>query len=333
MQILVWLLLPVAAASGWWAARYSHKKSNAGSRAVLNSAYGEGLNYLLNEQPDKATEVLVQMLEVDPDTVELHLALGSLFRRRGEVDRAIRVHENVMGRLSLSQELRQQASLELGRDFLKAGLLDRAEQLFARMLAKGLYEKEVCRHLADLYQQVSEWEKAIEIGGRLANIDSKSWCVRIAHYRCELGELALQQNDLERALNCAGRALDDDPGCVRATLLRGRCHEAQGDFRAAVDAYRQVQEQDASLIAEVIGALERCYAALGETRVGLVGVQSGAGAVCFDDEPAVVARRSGVREARYRCEACGFSSRKLFWQCPGCRDWSTVKPITAGNAQ
>jgi lipopolysaccharide biosynthesis regulator YciM len=328
------LLLPVAAASGWWAARYSQKKINAGSRAVLNSAYGQGLNYLLNEQPDKATEVLVQMLEVDPDTVELHLALGSLFRRRGEVDRAIRVHENVMGRLSLSEDLRAQASLELGRDFLKAGLLDRAEQLFARMLSKGLHEKEVCRHLADVYQQVSEWEKAIEIGRRLARIDSGAWNIRVAHYVCELGELALQQRDLERALRHADQALDDDPGCVRATLLRGRCYEAQGDFRAAVDAYRQVQEQDASLIPEVIGALERCYAALGEPAASQAGQASGTAADCAEDDVAVVAaRRSGVGEARYRCEACGFSSRKLFWQCPGCRSWSTVKPITAGNAQ
>ena len=242
-------------ASGWWAARYSHRKTNAGSRAVLNSAYGQGLNYLLNEQPDKATEVLVQMLAVDPDTVELHLALGSLFRRRGEVDRAIRVHENVVGRASLSEDLRAQASLELGRDFLKAGLLDRAEQLFARMLAQGRYEKEVCRHLADVYQQVREWEKAIAIGRRLARIDCAVWRIRVAHYACELGEQALQQQDPEAALNWANQALGDDPGCVRATLLLGRCYEAQGDFRTAVDAYLQVQEQDASLIPEAAGAL------------------------------------------------------------------------------
>ncbi len=323
----------MAAASGWWAARYSHRKTNAGSRAALNSAYGQGLNYLLNEQPDKATEVLVQMLEVDPDTVELHLALGSLFRRRGEVDRAIRVHENVMARASLSEDLRAQASLELGRDFLKAGLLDRAEQLFTRMLAKGRYEKDVCRHLADVYQQVREWEKAIEIGRRLARIDDcGGWRIRTAHYACELGEQALQQRDLERALKCANQALEDDPGCVRATLLRGRCYEAQGDFRAAVDTYRQVQEQDASLIPEAADALNRCRAALGEPAASRAGSESGTTGV--GDGIAVAATgRSAAREARYRCEACGFSSRKLFWQCPGCRDWSTVKPITAGNAQ
>jgi len=329
------LLLPVAAASGWWAAGYSQKKRHAGSRAVLNSAYGQGLNYLLNEEPDKATEVLVQMLEVDPDTVELHLALGSLFRRRGEVDRAIRVHQNVMSRSSLSDDLRAQASLELGRDFLKAGLLDRAEQLFRRMLAEGLHEKEVCRHLADLYQQVREWEKAIEIGRRLASIDSEHWRIRVAHYVCELGELALQQGDMERAVRFAEQALDEDPGCVRATLVQGRCHELQDNYRAAIEAYRQVEKQDAGLMPEVTEALERCYSALGETPATQVDAPGGGGAPLFagDVVATLAAQQRGGRQARYRCEACGFSSRKLFWQCPGCQGWSTVKPITAGKAK
>lgn len=333
MQILLWLLLPVAAASGWWAAHYSQKKRNAGYRAVLNSAYGQGLNYLLNEQPDKATEVLVQMLEVDPDTVELHLALGSLFRRRGEVDRAIRVHENLRARVALSEDLRAQASLELGRDFLKAGLLDRAEQLFTSMLDQGLYQQEVCRHLADVYQQLREWEKAIEIGRRLAHIDSGNWHIQVAHYICELGELALERRDPEAALSYSEQALDEDPGCVRATLLCGRCYELQGDFRAAAESYRRVEEQDAGLVNEVIGALQRCYAALGDTGVTRADTRSETSPLAAGEQPGALAARLPRRvQVRYRCEACGFSSRKLFWQCPGCRGWDTVKPITAGEA-
>ena len=116
MQALLWLLLPLAAASGWWMAQYSQRGERRRSRSRLNSAYGQGLNYLLNEQADKATEVLIQMLEVDPDTVELHLALGSLFRRRGEVDRAIRLHQTIIARSRLSESLGSQATLELGRD-------------------------------------------------------------------------------------------------------------------------------------------------------------------------------------------------------------------------
>ena len=139
---------------------------------MLNSAYGQGINYLLNEQPDKASEVLIQMVEVDPDTVELHLALGSLFRQRGEVDRAIAVHQNIISRSKLSKALRNQASLELGRDFLKAGLLDRAEQLLLSLLERKEYEKVVCQYLIDIYQQVKEWGKALEIGERLVTLDS-----------------------------------------------------------------------------------------------------------------------------------------------------------------
>lgn len=320
----------MAAASGWWAARYSQKKIDAGSRAALNSAYGKGLNYLLNEQPDKATEVLVQMVEVDPDTVELHLALGSLFRRRGEVDRAIRVHENVMRRASLSQALRAQAGLELGRDFLKAGLLDRAEQLFTRMLTEGQHEQEVCRHLVDVYQQVGDWEKAIEIGQRLEQSDSGDWHVRVAHYMCELGERGLAQRDFEAALRYASQALQEDPGCVRASLLSAQCHEALGRFDAALTAYRQVQQQDAGLVPDLAACLQRCELALGATlaaRAGTTPVE--ASGVVTDD---VKGARSD-RQVRYRCEACGFSSRRLFWQCPGCRGWSTVKPITASDTK
>ena len=114
MQALLWPLLPIAAASGWWMARYGAIKEKNRSRAMLNSAYGQGLNYLLNEQTDKASEVLIRMVEVDPDTVELHLALGSLFRQRGEVDRAIAVHQNIIDRSRLSKALHNQASLELG---------------------------------------------------------------------------------------------------------------------------------------------------------------------------------------------------------------------------
>jgi len=323
------LLLPVAAASGWWAARFSHKKIHAGSRAALNSAYGKGLNYLLNEQPDKATEVLIQMVEVDPDTVELHLALGSLFRRRGEVDRAIRVHENVMRRAALSEALRAQAGLELGRDFLKAGLLDRAEQLFTRMLAEGQHEQEVCRHLVDVYQQVGEWEKAIEIGQRLARSDGGNWHVRVAHYLCELGERALAQRDYQATQDYAGRALQENPDCVRANLLRAQCYEAQRQFDAAVAAYRQVQQQDADLIPELAESLRRCERALGETvAVGTEAAPAPAGLTAGGD-----AQHSRGGQVRYRCEACGFSSRKLFWQCPGCRGWSTVKPITASETK
>ena len=321
MYALLWLLLPVAAASGWWAASYSLNRRRTLSRARFNSAYGQGLNYLLNEEPDKATEVLVQLVEVDPDTVELHLALGSLFRRRGEVDRAIRVHRNIIARSRLSDTLRNQATLELGRDFLKAGLLDRAERLFESLLGRRADEQAACQHLVDIYQQEKEWSKAIEVARRIAGDDPQHWKIRIAHYYCEIGETALARGDYTRALVEAERARCEDAGCVRALLLRASAHQHAGDFQAAIDVYRSLNGQSEKMIPEIRRELQSCYARLSrgaqpdrETREG-----DGAGAAGNAHSEAAT---------RFRCEECGFSSKKLFWQCPGCRSWSTVKPLS-----
>lgn len=298
----------------------------------MNSAYVQGLNYLLNEEPDKATEVLVRIVEVDPDTIELHLVLGSLFRRRGEVDRAIRIHENIIARSNLSEALRIQATLELGRDFLKAGLLDRAEQLFRSLLQRGENEKDVCLHLIDLYQHEKEWSRALEIATRLVHLDSASWRSRVAQYQCELAETAIRQQDLERALQRLESAIQADANCARASLLKGKIYQQQQDYRSALEAYKQVEEQEPGLLNEVIGSIEHCYEKLGTREQGrefvndLIARHTGL-AVSGNRSLLAHSPQLSGGEARYRCDRCGFSSRKLFWQCPGCQQWSSVKPI------
>lgn len=336
MQAWFWLLLPLAAASGWWAAQYSQKKRHASSKAVLNSAYGQGLNYLLNEEPDKATEVLVRMVEVDPDTVELHLALGSLFRRRGETDRAIRVHQNIIARSRLSAPLRAQATLELGRDFLRAGLLDRAEKLFLRLLDDSRLSGDACQHLVDLYQQEQEWRQAIASAERLAAGEPETWKPRIAQYYCELGETALQRQDTAEASALAQTALEQDAGCVRATLLKAQCLRRAGELHAAIDAWMTVEQQNSALLPEVLGEIRSCFEQAGETAAwedyasGLMQrhAQLSGSRDSILESPV---QSSLDRRTRYCCDRCGFSSRKLFWQCPGCRCWSSVKPIQAGS--
>jgi len=338
LQILLWLLLPAAAASGWWAATCSQRKQQHRAKAKLNSAYGKGLNYLLNEQPDKATEVLVQMVEVDPDTVELHLALGSLFRRRGEVDRAIRVHRNIIARSGLSEILRAQATLELGRDFLKAGLLDRAELLFQQLLDARRYDDDARAHLIDLYQQEKEWGKAAELARVFVAQGDDDWCARLAQYLCALGEAALAHTNTIRAEGYADDALAEDAACVRATLLKGRCLRAAGRQGDAVETFRQVEFQCAGLLPEV----------LGEIRDVLLELDRAGDWAAYIDElagrhPWLVFYRKNVvnqnvaqavlPQSRYRCQQCGFSSRKLFWQCPGCQCWSSVKPIKTGSVE
>jgi lipopolysaccharide biosynthesis regulator YciM len=323
MDYLLWILLPIAAASGWWAAQRSQTKRKSAARSRFNSAYGQGLNYLLNEEPDKATEILIQLVEVDPDTVELHLALGSLFRRRGEVDRAIRVHQNIIARSALSDLLRNQATLELARDFLKAGLMDRAEQLLQALLDRRLYVTDVCCYLADLYQQEKEWNKAIAVASRISTADSAHWLPRIAHYHCELGELELGAANYAGAIVAAERALEADPQCARASVLLGSVYQHQGDFPAAVAAYQSIESQNRSLMPEVSAELENCYARLvsrGESRAQVSGVTCQA------------SRQAGETD-QYRCGDCGFTSKKLFWQCPGCQRWSSVKPVKLGKAE
>ena len=147
---LLWLLLPLAAASGWLAARLDQKRHPGRTAKELPSAYFKGLNFLLNEQPDKAIEVFIQMLEVDSDTVETHLALGNLFRRRGEVERAIRIHQNLIARPTLDKHQRSLALLELGQDYLKAGLFDRAENLFLELAEIRLHTEQALRFLVHI---------------------------------------------------------------------------------------------------------------------------------------------------------------------------------------
>ncbi len=338
MQTLLWLLLPVAAASGWWMAIYSQRKQQQRSKAELNSAYGQGLNYLLNEQPDKATEVLVQMVEVDPDTVELHLALGSLFRRRGEVERAIRVHRNIIARSSLSESLRAQATLELGRDFLKAGLLDRAELLFQQLLDARRYDDEARTHLIDLYQQEKEWGKAAELARVFSAQGDSEWRARLAQYLCALGEAALERGNTIRAEGYAEDALAEDADCVRATLLKGKCLQAAGKPDDAIEALRQVEFQCAELLPEVLGQIRDGLLELGRPDDWTAYVDELAGRhswLVFYRKNVVDqnATQAVVPQSRYRCRQCGFTSRKLFWQCPGCQCWSSVKPIKTGTVE
>lgn len=312
MQILLWLLLPIAAASGWWAALYSQKKAAVRSQARLNSAYGRGLNHLLNEESDKATEVLVQMVEVDPDTVELHLALGSLFRRRGEVDRAIRVHQNIIARSRLSDQLRLQATLELGRDFLRAGLFDRAENLLSGLVEKNEFQNDACQHLLELYQQQKEWSKAIEVAERLVVIDSESWKERVAHFNCELAQQALDEGSPDVARQWLDKAIRQDHASIRALILRGRILQANKSYSAASGVYHELKSVAPEYYAEVYDDLVFC-----EQQDGTLSMNTGA-------------ERRAIKQSRYRCECCGFTGKKVFWQCPGCQQWGGAKPVKAG---
>jgi len=251
---LLWLLLPLAAASGWLAARLEQKR-HARQSLDLPSAYFKGLNFLLNEQPDKAIEVFIQVLEVNSDTVETHLALGNLFRRRGEVERAIRVHQNLIARPALDKEQRSHALLELGQDYLKAGLLDRAESLFLELSEIRAHSEQALKLLLHIYQQEKEWEKAIAIMRKLSRLSGKKFDDVIAQYYCELADQAYARKDYATTRDFLKQAFAADENCVRASMLLGDLEAQQGKYREAIHAWRKIEQQDVHYLGEVAGRI------------------------------------------------------------------------------
>jgi lipopolysaccharide biosynthesis regulator YciM len=264
MELLI-LLLPVAAASGWLAAKRSQRRAEDPGLAGRNPTYFQGLNYLLNEQPDKAIDVFVKLIEVDSETVETHLALGNLFRRRGEVDRAIRIHQNLIARPTLSRDLRAQALLELGLDYMRAGLFDRAESLFNELADDNQYCEQSLRNLLVIYQQEKDWEQCLLVAERLESQTKQSTAAERAHFHCELAEVALAAKDTAAALQHIERARAVDSESVRPTLMQGNLEVARGDCRAAVKTFERVETQDPDLLTEVLPALAECYRRLGES--------------------------------------------------------------------
>ncbi len=379
VSTLLWLLLPLAAGSGWGAGRLEQRRQSA--RKDLPSAYFKGLNYLLNEQADKAIEIFIKVLEVNSETVETHLALGSLFRRRGEVERAIRVHQNIIARPALEKAQRARALLELGQDYLKAGLFDRAENLFLELAEIRAHTDQALRLLMNIYQQEREWEKAITVCRRLGRVINANLNDVIAQYHCELAEAAYGRQEYDAAREQARRALQSDRGCVRASLVLGRIEASLGAHREAIKAWHRIELQDPHYLGEIAPQLAASYRALDdeaglfqflqealnrhadvatmlamadviEQRQGLdaaeafvvswlrrkpsvrglhrlVGLHAAQGSGLSPNDLAIL---KGIMEQivehrrHYVCGHCGFSGRTIYWQCPGCHRWNTVKP-------
>ncbi len=261
MSEFLWLLLPVAAASGWFAARKAHARQRRAAED-FKPAYLRGFGYLLNEQSERALEVFGHMVAQDGDTIEAHLILGSLFRRRGEVDKAIQVHQALIDRAALDQTLRAQATLELARDYLKAGVLDRAEALFKNVLTSGHLQSESAQCLCRLYEQEKEWEKAIWAAQQWRLYSAQKPTVQLAHYFCERADLALHEGQLATAKAQALQALTTDPLSVRARLLLGQIALQDADYPQAVLHCTKAIEQDMRLTVLVLPTLHAAYQAM-----------------------------------------------------------------------
>jgi len=256
------VLLPLLFAAGWWLrgvdARQRSGEADGGPRA-----YFRGLNYLLNEQPDKAIDAFIEVVRLDPETIDLHFALGNLFRRRGEVDRAVRIHTHLLNRADLPARSRAEALAELGQDFLKGGLLDRAEDSFARLLDEPRHRVEALRALLRIYQMEREWGKAIEIARRLEREAGESSHAQVAHFHCESAEKALAAKDEEGARNHLEQALKINRKSVRAAILAGDLAARRGEGEEAISHWRGVGEMNPEYLPLVAGRLADALDAAG----------------------------------------------------------------------
>ncbi|MCU7799216.1 MAG: lipopolysaccharide assembly protein LapB [gamma proteobacterium symbiont of Lucinoma myriamae] len=360
----------------------NEKNPSSPSSYILSSDYFKGLNYLLNEQTDKAINVFVGMLEVGEETVDTHISLGNLYRQRGEVEQAIKIHQNVIAKPSLSLAKRNDALYELARDFMNAGLLDRAENLFQELIQKQSHVTSALEYLLSIFQQEHDWDNAILAAKKLESASNKSYSLQVSHFYCELALMSKKNGNLKEALKLVKRALGTDKQSVRASIIEGEIQRDLNNFKAATRAYRRVEQQDSLMISEILEPLLLCYKELknykeiksyldhvldkyeGVTSVLLYAQQL---QHSIDDKAAALFIVESLRKKPsirglsslikmsldftkgtahdnlvilqeitnklledkpiYHCTQCGFNSKSMYWHCPGCKSWSSIKPI------
>jgi lipopolysaccharide biosynthesis regulator YciM len=280
MEFELWWLLgfPLFFVLGWLAARVDIQHFVRDARA-LPSSYFKGLNFLLNEQPDKAIEAFIEVVKVDPETVELHFALGSLFRRRGEYERAIRMHQHLLERADLGAEQRAAALFEIGQDYLKAGILDRAEEVFLKLSESrpqaaggaqaGAHFAESRGFLLEIYQQEKDWDKAAAMAGQLERESGQSRAREMSHFLCEkaANEATHSRPDAARAL--LESALETDRKSVRASLQLGDLARAAGDLDRAIENWKRIEAQNPAYLALAAQRLLDAHREAGRLEEGL----------------------------------------------------------------
>lgn len=389
MLELLFLLLPVAAAYGWYMGRRSAQQSKQDDASRLSRDYVTGVNFLLSNQQDKAVDLFLDMLKEDTGTVEAHLTLGNLFRSRGEVDRAIRIHQSLMESASLTYDQRLLAVQQLGRDYMAAGLYDRAEGMFKQLVDETDFRLGALQQLLQIYQSTSDWQSAIEVAERLVKLGKEKHRGEIANFWCELALQQMAGNDLDKAMALLKKGAAADKNSARVSIMMGRVWMEKGDYVKAVESLERVIEQDKELVGETLEILQTCYQQLGKIDEWEAFLRR-----CADENTGATAdlmlaqileQREGIESAqnyvtrqlerhptmrvfhklidyhineaeegrakqslgvlrqmvgeqvrskpRYRCQKCGFTAHTLYWHCPSCRSWSTIKPIRGLDGQ
>jgi len=269
MEFELWMLLvfPLFFAMGWLTARMDIKELLTES-SLLPRSYFQGLNFLLNEQQDKAIEAFIEVVKVDPQTIELHFALGSLFRRRGEVDRALRMHLNLVERADLDEGKKQQALFELAQDYLKAGILDRSELAFQQLLSSP-YAKQSLDFLLEIFQKEKDWLKAIDICQRLTDLTGQSHNKEAGAFYCELATHELARKQMDAATVHLEQALEVNPHAVRATIMLGDMENASDNQKRAIDIWKRIEQQDPQYLQLVAERLLQAHRKIGREDAGI----------------------------------------------------------------
>lgn len=380
---LLFLLLPVAVAYGWYMGQRSIRQQRKQKSHQLSRQYVAGLNLLLSDQSDKAVDLFIDLLQVDSDTIETHLALGNLFRQRGEVDRAIRIHQNLIARPNLDNEQRQLALLQLSKDYQVAGLFDRAEAILLELIDEPEHSENALKSLLNLYQQTREWRKAVDIAEKISPEWVKDIHSQAAFFCCEIALEEEMSGDLKRVQRTLRKALNYDRHCSRARLHLAQLMVEQHKYREAARWLDELPEIDVDILSDYLPLVEQVYRNVASEEDELrnyleKALQNGAGAsitlklaelleqdsigsaqqLVLDElkrrptmrgfhklieyhvaqaEPGparqslqvlrdLVAHQLLVRP-RYRCQKCGFSSHAMYWHCPSCKSWGTIKPV------
>ena len=368
----------ILAATGWALGYFGERDD----QPPLNIDYLKGLNFLLNEQTDQAVEHFLKMVRVDNTTIETHFALGNLFRKRGEVNRAIRIHQNIIARPDISSEQRDQAFYSLAKDYHHAGLLDRAEVLFRRLSEDSLFQVESLYSLINIYEIEGEWEKCIDCTKKLAKVRKKSFDLQISHYLCELADMSIANGNVTKSIDFLNSTKKLKNMTLRTDLVKAKYEKLRENYTKAIEIYKDIIKTSTYLITEILPELVDLHKQLGSLNeldtfieqttmndkklsrdIGYTVIINNIKGVPSMDNcvNTYIKNDNTLREflgisyeeqdklnnkiisldkikhglfnlarttPRYQCESCGFSSQKLLWLCPSCKQWETQRPFS-----
>lgn len=383
MLELLFLLLPIAAAYGWYMGNRNAQQEKQKHSHQISRQYVTGLNLLLSDQSDKAVDHFIELLQVDNETIDTHLALGNLFRSRGEVDRAIRIHQNLISRSGLTLDQKNLALQQLAKDYMVSGFLDRAEKIFEQLVEEPDHREGALQQLVSIYQQTREWDKAIHYANLLVKLGKKKMHSTVAHFWCELAMNEQADGNQAKAIQYFKKALTEHPKCARASISLGKLYLENEQYKKTITHMEQVLDQDIDLISEVLPTLADCYHHLDQEELLVeflrkcIAKKAGVSAELMLAQ--LVAHHENIGSAQelltkqlvknptmkgfyrlidyhlaeaedgrakdslttlqsmvgeqlktkphYRCRKCGFSTHSMYWHCPSCKGWGTIKPI------